>query len=252
MDQLIREFDDPRVHEFEVAKVEAMAERISDDEASEYASMVERDSRRMSKFFAGDEPDVMPVEHARLMMARSRVRPEVQAYAEEIERVSRQACRGVPARLISAALEHNDPTTNAMATAIKFWESDKWALLLAGKSGRGKSVAAAWVLSRSTRECYWINAQEMSANVFKDEWFARVSSCHVLVIDEIGAEYASDKGPMVAMFDSLMNERWGKNLRTVITTNMDRDGFVSRYGDRVWSRLRDGMAVQVAGEDLRG
>jgi DNA replication protein DnaC len=152
-------------------------------------------------------------------------------------------------------------------------------LVLAGTTGVGKSVAAAWAVanrvsyqrpedpenpwaSSSTNwseNCSrWYNARKL-CNLFDARFGDQlgeqemVARCELLVLDDVGTEL--DAGKMGAILCELIEDRKrdARYMRTVVTTNLGTQAFRERYADpRLASRL-EGHASSIvdAGPDLR-
>lgn len=74
-----------------------------------------------------------------------------------------------------------------------------------------------------------------------------------LVIDDLGTEFSDTKGNFLAVLDETISDRVANERPTVITTNLDPDGFRKRYDNRIADRIRgDGRWVAFEGESLRG
>lgn len=161
-----------------------------------------------------------------------------------------------------------------IAAARKFWAApavEKRFLLLLGTVGTGKTVAAAWVLGEQiARERVHVaptgpipgrrepglfaraaTFSRLSAyNADDREWFERMCECGVLVLDDLAAESLSQVG--AAMLDELLDRRYGARLRTVITSNLSKDAFLLRLGDRAADRMRHfAVLSQSSGKSLR-
>lgn len=61
------------------------------------------------------------------------------------------------------------------------------------------------------------------------------SSVECLYLDDLGAEKVSEWA--LVTFRIIINRRWGNELKTVVTTNLDSEKIELIYGDRVSSRL---------------
>lgn len=82
------------------------------------------------------------------------------------------------------------------------------------------------------------------------EIIKKYCSYEMLVIDDIGAEKASDYNMSVLYI--ILNNRYEAAKPTVITTNMSGEDIVSQYGKRILSRLRSGYLVTLNSKDKRG
>ena len=83
--------------------------------------------------------------------------------------------------------------------------------------------------------------------------FDQLIGCEALFIDDLGSEPVVQNVTREYLF-SLLNERLIQGRHTVIATNLKPDNLLSVYGERVFSRLIDGMNVTVitlGGRDLR-
>lgn len=75
----------------------------------------------------------------------------------------------------------------------------------------------------------------------------------LLVIDDLGIEPII-KNVTQNYLIALLNERFTKRKATIITTNLDPNGILERYGDRIFSRLvnkADSELFKIEGDDLR-
>lgn len=165
----------------------------------------------------------------------------------------------VPALAIQALAKPED--TPALRVA-KQWsgQSDFPCLLLVGSPGTGKTVAAAWAMSRhvatkgeslpsgggrATPRAMFVRAStfaRMSAYDAKDrEWFEDCCRTSFLVLDDLGAEFLGEVAK--ALLDELIDARTGSLRRTVITSNLGMQQFEDRYEGRIWDRLRPSSTV---------
>jgi DNA replication protein DnaC len=56
----------------------------------------------------------------------------------------------------------------------------------------------------------------------------------------------------VTAIDELIDHRLDHQLKTIITSNANKDEFIKTYGERVWSRLKSsGLVYSSNSEDLR-
>lgn len=85
----------------------------------------------------------------------------------------------------------------------------------------------------------------------KREILMPLEECDLLVIDDLGTETEYNNVTLPYLYE-LIAVRAGK--LTMITTNLDESGVLSRYGDRIFSRLFDRAAakwIALNGPDLR-
>lgn len=174
--------------------------------------------------------------------------------------------RGVPVAHLDrlyqpGALEANELEDSRALRGAARWHASPslWCLVLWGRAGRGKSLAASWVATRYGRPATWTSAEDYVQAMRGDRYAARrcVEST-VLVIDDLGDEYLDAKGFAAHAVSRLISERWDRKLRTVVTTNLepgasdpDRD-LHRRYGDRVARRLNEGAILECTGPLLGG
>lgn len=180
---------------------------------------------------------------------------------------------GVPLDAIDATGKPDE--NEATGSARAFLDSDPVQvrfLLLMGKKGTGKTVAAALVLRKAAAD--FVRARnnlpsgggipELSAAFVLASTFARISgyaaddkawfeqlcAVRVLVLDDFGAEHL---GPFAAgMLDEMLTRRHGSRLRTVITSNLGKPELRARMGERLYDRISTScIACVLVGESLR-
>ena len=178
------------------------------------------------------------------------------------------ACRtvGLPIRALRA-LEARMPTE-----AIGALEAlGDGVTLLSGGPGIGKTVAAALRVREALQAALARNPERVRedparvalfyravtlarASAFGQEaavLLERLRTTRLLVIDDLGAEYASPVWDML-LFE-LLDTRHGDCLPTVLTTNLGKEKLRERYGQRLAERVREGgAAVFLNGESMRG
>lgn len=127
-------------------------------------------------------------------------------------------------------------------------------LALVGLTGRGKTVAAAWLLARIGGR--YVTADTMRRAFVSTHWrdagkFDELVAQRCLVIDEAGCEIDGDTA--LAAMTELLNRRQGLDRGwTLVTANIVEEEFRQRYGERAMRRIEhQGAIVEVEGEDLR-
>ena len=163
----------------------------------------------------------------------------------------------VPERHRKLVLAGELEETDALVAARRLHKGDGLLLVEAGEPGRGKSIAAAWVLSR--RWGLWVNAPELAVPPRKEEeeqgkltLDERMRKAEVLVLDDVGIEH-SPSGYAASRIVAAIEWREAELKATLVTTNLSSQEFRTRYGERIASRI-DGDAlgfVTCGGADLR-
>ncbi len=160
--------------------------------------------------------------------------------------------RTVGARIADALIS---PLETAPLTAAREWaQATAWSLLLLGTRGNGKSVAAGWLVQQALargESAEWLRAQEVEAlrGARAHELRARCRRIDLLVIDDYGDE--PDSQPWKAWLRDVLGARYSNVLRTVITSNLDRQHFKGRVGVRLTDRFREGAVVSFNQPSMR-
>jgi DNA replication protein DnaC len=113
-------------------------------------------------------------------------------------------------------------------------------LVLAGGTGCGKSLAAAWMLMRRKGgrfipavDIASLQPRKRAADRERLDELRDLSA--ILVIDDLGTEPIDDDWR--AQLDVLLDQRSGNRRLTVMTTNLAGSDFHDEYGVRLWSRI---------------
>lgn len=156
-------------------------------------------------------------------------------------------------------------------------------LILAGKTGIGKTVAACGVASAIIdmqsgggellqEKTIFIKANEVlklaiepesermaGYNAFSgSELFQNFSpfdeflKSPLLIIDDLGCEQASASGWDKSIWDQVFDYRYSNYLATIVTTNKRLKDFTTQYGERILSRVTEWGKFRVISDvDLR-
>lgn len=191
-------------------------------------------------------------EYQRRVEALNRETEEQKAIRAETERRLWLATSGVP-KATWDLLDAPDATA-AIKAAADFLAKPKCLFLtLAGPRGRGKTSAAAWACHQ--RRGRFVDAHELvRAGTFDRHLWEDLAHTPLLVIDELGSEYANDS--FRSDLFGVLNKRQGDMRQTIIVTNLDASGFKGRYlsgpMDRLEDRLRAyGEWVALPGDSMR-
>jgi len=204
---------------------------------------------------------------ARAARTLEQIATDNEAEARELENAA------VPPRVASLIISGGFSMNGAIEAATSF-VGESGMLVLSGAAGCGKTFAAGWLVHREIRnqaelselndsEC-WVPRQRPRYQFVTTARLSRMSqydektvdaleSVPLLIIDDVGAEYADAKGYFASMFDALINARYANQLRTVLTTNLTGRQFKERYGERIADRIREaGRFVELDSASLRG
>jgi DNA replication protein DnaC len=176
------------------------------------------------------------------------------ALAEELKRHEQRKrlhSRGVPARQVERVTAGEKLARSQALEAAHAWErSGETLLLLLGPPGTGKTTAAAWLCRKLGRFVAAADMARMSA--YAADGVASLEQGKLLVIDDIGVEYADAKGLFRSQLDAVVSSRFGDRRRTVLTGNIGLPEWRERYGARLLDRAReDGVIVQIKGQSMR-
>lgn len=168
---------------------------------------------------------------------------------------------GVPSLHLDHVFDQAPEETEALRV-VRDWITNKLTfLVLLGDPGCGKSAAAAHALSRLAppRPIRGVDGQFVDARRLAkllrfdaEDDYEAVEKCGCLVLDDLGAEYLDARGWQLAGLDGLINARYGSQLRTIITSNLDLAQFRARFGERIADRLREsGHVASIAEGSIR-
>lgn len=185
-------------------------------------------------------------------IAADQRRREIQGKREGLEKA------GIPARILDALASGKALRQTAALERVTAWlASDSQDLLvLSGGVGCGKTFAAAWACTQSRWPVFCdpltLATIRRFEGQFNAEDLAPLANCSLLVLDDLAAEFAGEKGSTLELVEALLTRRQARGLRTLVTTNAERAEFLRRYGTRIESRLREsGAFFSCGGDDLR-
>jgi DNA replication protein DnaC len=159
---------------------------------------------------------------------------------------------GFPVRALDVA-STADLKQSALVAIADWKPADDSILVLSGRAGCGKSVAATWWAARCCPDAKFVRATEFASssryqNPKREAWYAASG----LVLDDLGTEHADAKGSFLVDLDELIDRFYGAKRPLVITTNVDAKAFKQRYGARIEDRIREcGRFVSLSAPSLR-
>lgn len=174
---------------------------------------------------------------------------EQEAQRALVERLEDQA--GVPSAHVKV-LTRSLRATEATLAIDPWLKSGKRLLVLAGGVGVGKSVAAAQALVRSPGR--WLAAQDLPtlARFENAEKLERYRRARLLVLDDVGAEYADGSGWARTELHRLVHHRFEHDQPTILTTNLSPKAWHAYADERLRDRIAgDGLVVIVGGSSMR-
>lgn len=144
-------------------------------------------------------------------------------------------------RAFAAILRGAEPQKPEVLERVEKWMlQDHTGLLLVGSVGTGKSTLAAAMCrcwSDLTTVAKYAQCDLIADRIKQDESYKYEVAFHkgLLVLDDLGTEalvYGQESLPFI------LYRRYERNLPTIITTNLTREGIQARYGERIADRLR--------------
>lgn len=144
---------------------------------------------------------------------------------------------GWPKRVCRDALaaDLEMPATKRMlATDVR----ERNVVVLVGPRGCGKTVAAAcWALTREAPPLFIRAASFAARGRYDEEQRSEWTNARALVLDDLGVEYADEKGSFLTDLDELIDTYHGAMKPLIITTNATLADFTDRYKARIVDRL---------------
>lgn len=162
---------------------------------------------------------------------------------------------------IKKQMAHNLKEAKKYATEFT---RDAKNLLLIGTTGTGKThitTAIAKTVIENGFEVIYDSAQNVVAAFEYDRFKSgygqyeargeKYMECELLILDDLGTEFSNQF--TVSCIYNLLNTRLNKGLPTVISTNLGAGELLSRYEDRIYSRIlgQDTVVLRFLGKDNR-
>jgi DNA replication protein DnaC len=152
---------------------------------------------------------------------------------------------------IAAAADLERPALKA----IRGWDHRSGgALVISGGIGVGKTVAAAWIAADRGLRCSFLRAAEFARTSRYDaEAFGAVLGAAALCLDDLGSEWADERGSLRVSLDELIDRFYAERRVLIVTTNLGVAELTQRYGERAVDRLREWATwAHVGGKSMRG
>lgn len=187
--------------------------------------------------------------------------------AEELELALRKC--DVPGAILAALrvqLIPNDYLKAARAFFKAPNQLQRTAVFL-GPPGKGKSVAAGWLMREVLKDLGWNNAPTgglafparfvsaaqltriSSYDKLDSDWLNDLHRVRLLVVDDAGDEATAIGKDTLG---GLLLDRHNKLRRTVITSNLRRAALTERYGGALLDRATgEGVLIESAGQSMR-
>ncbi len=136
-------------------------------------------------------------------------------------------------------------------------------LMLFGNAGLGKTHAAlaiAGIVLQKDFDVIYVSSPDFFGKLENARFdssedaetlLRTASAADLLILDDLGTEFVTPY--FITTFYSLLNNRLGAGLPTIVTTNIaDGSLLEKRYTEKISSRLSSFVPCLFAGEDIRG
>ena len=156
----------------------------------------------------------------------------------------------------------NELLTGLRSYAEDFSPSENESLMLVGNAGLGKTHAALSIAGIVLEKGYdviyvsspdffnRIEASRFDSSGEADTLLHTASTADLLILDDLGTEFVTPY--FITTFYSLLNNRLGAHLPTIVTTNItDGSLLEKRYTEKISSRLSAFVPCRFIGDDIR-
>jgi hypothetical protein len=169
-------------------------------------------------------------------------------------------------QFVPARLKEYDAHASRMVKRIHHPQSPRYALVLYGSVGTGKSAMIAMCFEHALRAGgtgLWIDYHEFLEQVQKtydksydgpsaDTIMSAAQVADIVVLDDLGDTNGQVYADRTKIIYRLVNIRHKYNRPTFVTTNLSPAGMASQFESRTWDRLRErAWVLEVGGVNLR-
>lgn len=180
-----------------------------------------------------------------------------------ISKATRMSSAGVPRRCVTLVASGAILERTVWTEAVQSARDLATQVVLSGRPGSGKSIAAAVGLLREAGRwdqakrrmpaVRWVTPQEMIRLGVYDDAMTDILKADAIVLDDIGQEYGDKGGFSAAVLGCLLSAAYDNESVVLMTTNLSAQDFSRRYGGRIADRLREvGCFVERDAPSLRG
>lgn len=142
----------------------------------------------------------------------------------------------------------------------KDYDNKPKGLIFAGNTGTGKTFLSKCIyntLTEQGEDVFFDYAQNIFDKTEREKYTnigysytEKIMTCPLLIIDDLGSEMVSPFS--TAMLYNILNTREENGLTNIITTNLEPDGLMKKYENRIVSRLLGNQElVLFKGRDIR-
>jgi hypothetical protein len=153
---------------------------------------------------------------------------------------------------ISGAVSDNPGSVEAFRACRLIESKEEWLVALIGPTGAGKTWASYWLAGvTSSSLLVWASDVQVGSEWDALRTQALSPRCGVLVINDLTAR-ALKVAWRAEQIAEVIEKRHDVGARTLITTNLTSGQSIeAALGDRVASRLAEGVTIECVGDDLR-
>jgi DNA replication protein DnaC len=126
-------------------------------------------------------------------------------------------------------------------------------VLLTGRIGCGKTVAATWWMLHNQRMRYVTAPAFARSSRYGEQRDLLFDGACGLVFDDLGVEFLDDKGSFAVDVNEMIDVFYSSKLALIVTTNLTTKLMAERYGIRIRDRLLEAAhLVGIDAPSLRG
>lgn len=110
----------------------------------------------------------------------------------------------------------------------------------------GYRVTLASIFDGAPSVVFWNARERARAGIYGEEAATSIQAAKdadILIVDEVGGEFASENGPWLGVLEEVINARYEDGGVTILTANLEPENLAGRLGERIADRIREAGRV---------